>query len=51
MSNNVHFNKTTTHSSDSYFHSELVMSIFTNGLASSNGLVPSNDLDPSISYQ
>lgn len=51
MSNNVHFNKITTHSSDSYFYSDLVLSIFTNDLASSNGLVPSNDLDQFISYQ
>lgn len=44
MSNNVHFNKITTNSSDSYFYSDLVLSIFTNGLASSNGLVPSKTL-------
>lgn len=51
MSNNVHFNKIMAHSSDSYFHSGLVLSISTNDLASSNGLVPFNYLDPSISKQ
>lgn len=45
MSNNVHFNKIMAHSSDSYFHSGLVLSIF------NNGLVPPIDLDTSISYQ